>query len=257
MVDARQAGLLMRVRRLRDSEAVARCAAEATAEALRSAIAERGVLTIALAGGDTPRRMYEQLAAARDLDWDRVEFFWGDERPVPPDHPDSNFGMAHAALVRPLGIDPRRIHRIEAERSDLDAAAREYEQELAKTCGAPDEGPPILDLVLLGMGPDGHTASLFPHTAALSETRRWVVANDVPQLSTRRITITFPLIERARATLVLVTGASKSDALAEVLEGPLDSQRLPSQRLRGSANVEWLVDAAAASRLRSAELGES
>ena len=114
-----------------------------------------------------------------------------------------------------------------AERGDLAAAARDYEEELAKICGAPDGRPPILDLVLLGMGADGHTASLFPYTAALSETRRWVVANDVPQLSTRRITITFPLIERARSSLVLVTGASKSDALAEVLEGPLDPERLP------------------------------
>jgi 6-phosphogluconolactonase len=247
----------MGVRPLRDSEAVARCAAEATVAALRSAIAERGVFTIALAGGDTPRRMYEQLADQREFDWHRVEFFWGDERPVPPEHPDSNFRMAHATLLHPLRIDPHRIHRIEAERSDLAAAAGDYEDELAKICGAPAGRPPILDLVLLGMGADGHTASLFPHTAALSETRRWVVANDVPQLSTRRITITFPLIERARSSLVLVTGASKSDALAEVLEGPLDPQRFPSQRLRALACVDWLVDAAAASRLRSDERGET
>ena len=247
----------MRIRQLRDPEAVARCAAEATAEAIRSGIAERGVCAIALAGGDTPRRMYEQLAAERELDWDRVEFFWGDERPVPPEHPDSNFAMADAALLRPLGIDPARIHRIEGERSDLDAAARDYEEELAKVCGAPDGAAPILDLVLLGMGTDGHTASLFPYTAALSETRRWVVANDVPQLSTRRITITFPLIERARSSLVLVTGESKADPLTQVLQGPLDPQRLPSQRLRALANVDWLVDAPAASRLGGTERGES
>ena len=246
----------MRLRQLPDPDAVARSAAEVTAAALRSAIAERGIFAIALAGGDTPRRMYEQLALHKELDWGRVEFFWGDERSVPPDHPDSNFGMARAALLRPLGVESRQIHRMEGERSDLDAAARDYEEDLAKTCGAPDQGPPILDLVLLGMGPDGHTASLFPHTTALSETQRWVVANDVPQLSTRRITITFPLIERARATLVLVTGASKADVLAEVLEGRLDPQRLPSQRLGGSASVEWLVDAAAASRLRGPERGE-
>lgn len=247
----------MGVRQLRDPEEVARSAAEITAAALRSAIAERGIFMIALAGGDTPRRMYEQLALRRELDWDRVEFFWGDERSVPPDHPDSNFRMAHAALLRPLGIDPGRIHRMRGEQADLSAAARDYEQELAKTAGAPDAGPPILDLVLLGMGPDGHTASLFPRTAALSETRRWAVANDVPQLSTRRITITFPLIERARAVLVLVTGAPKADVLMEVLEGPLDPQRLPSQRLRELSNVEWLVDTAAASRLHGAKHGES
>ena len=230
----------MRVRRLGDPDAVARCAADVTGAALRAAVAERGIFTIALAGGDTPRRTYAQLAAQRDLAWERVEFFWGDERPVPPDHPDSNYAMAEEALLRPLGIDPRRIHRIEAERSDLARAADDYEEALAKF--------PILDLVLLGMGTDGHTASLFPHTAALSETRRSVVANDVPQLDTRRITITFPLIERARAVLVLVTGAAKADALAQVLNGPLDLQRLPSQRLRDLAHVEWLVDSEAARR---------
>jgi 6-phosphogluconolactonase len=251
VVVARRTGLLTRIHRLRDSEEVARRAAETAVEALRAAIAERDVATIALAGGGTPRRMYERLAAERELDWARVEFFWGDERPVSPEHSDSNFGMAHAVLLRPLGIDPRRIHRIVAERAELAAAARDYEEELAKTCGAPDGRPPILDLVLLGMGADGHTASLFPYTAALSEAQRWVVVNDVPQLSARRITLTFPLIERARTVLVLVTGASKSEALAEVLEGELDPQRLPSQRLRALPCVHWLVDAAAASRLRS------
>lgn len=170
---------------------------------------------------------------------------------MPPDHPDSNFRMAHAQLLRPLGIDPVRIHRMRGEQADLAAAARDYEEELAKTCGAADAGLPALDVVLLGMGADGHTASLFPHTAALSEGRRAVVASEVPQLSTRRITITYPLIERARSSLVLVTGASKADVLAEVLEGPFDPQRLPSQRLRGWAHVDWLVDTAAAARLRT------
>jgi 6-phosphogluconolactonase len=247
----------MRVCRFRDVEEVARSAAARAAEAARAAIAERGVFTIALAGGDTPRRMYERLAAGNALDWARVEFFWGDERPVAPEHPDSNFGMADAALLRPLGIDPRRIHRIEAERDDLDAVARDYEEELAKTCGAPAGRPPRLDLVLLGMGTDGHTASLFPYTAALSESRRWIVANDVPRLSTRRITVAFPLIERARSVLVLVTGEAKAATLAEVLEGSLDPERLPSQRLRGLACVDWFVDAAAASALRSGERCET
>src|SRR5262245_1573195 len=136
----------MPVRRLRDSDAVARCAAELAAEALRAAIAERGLFTIALAGGDTPRRTYERLAAESELAWDRTEFFFGDERPVPPEHSDSNFRMAHEALLRPLGIAQHRIHRIEGERSDLAAAARDYGEELSKMCGAPDSGPPLLDL---------------------------------------------------------------------------------------------------------------
>lgn len=245
----------MRFHRLRDADEVARDAAAAVAEAARGAIEERGIFTVVLAGGDTPRRLYERLATDREIDWSRVEFFWGDERPVPPEHPDSNFGMAHAALLRPLGIDPRRIHRIEAERGDLDAAARDYERELATIAGGTLGGPaPRLDLVLLGIGADGHTASLFPYTDALSESRRWVVANDVPQRSTRRITVAFRLIERARAALVLVCGESKAAALAEVLEGDWDPERLPAQRLRANTGrVDWFADAAAASRLRGAE----
>jgi 6-phosphogluconolactonase len=163
--------------------------------------------------------------------------------------------MAHAALLRPLGIDPRWIHRIEAERGDLDAAARDYERELAAIAGGTPGGPaPRLDLVLLGMGADGHTASLFPYTAALSESRRWIVANDVPRLGVRRITVTFALIERARAVFLLVCGESKATALAEVLEGAWDPERLPAQRLRErTGRADWFVDAAAASRLRGAE----
>src|SRR5262249_36643408 len=151
------------------------------------------------------------------VDWSRVELFFGDERAVPPDDPDSNYRMARETLLAPLAIAAARVHRMEGERADLDAAARDYERELARVLGgAPGGEPPQLDPVLLGMGPDGHTASLFPHSAALAESRRWVVANEVPKLSTRRITFTFPLIERARAQLVLVAGAAKAAALAEV-----------------------------------------
>jgi 6-phosphogluconolactonase len=243
------------VHRLRDADEVARSAAATVAAAAREAVAERGAFMLALAGGDTPRRLYEKLAAEPGIDWSRVELFWGDERSVPPEHPESNFGMARATLLAPLGIEPSRVHRIEAERGDLTAVAREYEAELARVTGARRGGPPPrLDLVLLGIGADGHTASLFPYTASLSESRRWVVAADVPQLSIRRVTITFPLIERARAVLVLVSGASKADTLAEVLEGPWDPERLPAQRIRARAGrVDWFVDAAAASRLRAVE----
>jgi 6-phosphogluconolactonase len=241
----------MKLHRLRDPEQVAERAAAATADAARAALAQHAAFTILLAGGDTPKRMYERLAIDGSLDWSRVELFWGDERPVPPDHPDSNYRMARNALLDPLRIDARRVHRIPAERGDLAAVAREYEMELARVAGgAPGGAPPRLDLALLGMGADGHTASLFPHTAALAESRRWFVANEVPQLATRRITAAFPLLEGARAVFFLVTGESKAAALAEVLEGPEDPERLPSQRLRARANVEWFVDAAAASRLR-------
>jgi 6-phosphogluconolactonase len=241
------------VQRLGDADAVARHAAAAVAREAREAIAARGVFTLVLAGGDTPKRLYERLVGDREIDWPRVEFFWGDERAVPPTHPDSNFGMSRAALLDPLCIDPRRVHRIEAERADLDAAARDYERELARIAGGEPGGtPPALDLVLLGMGADGHMASLFPYTEALSEARRWVVANDVPALASWRITATFPLLDRARTVLVLVTGAAKAAALAAVLEGPWDPERLPSQRLRTrGGRTAWCVDAAAASGLHS------
>jgi 6-phosphogluconolactonase len=238
------------VHRLFDAEEVARCAAAEVAEAARAAQASRGVFSLALAGGDTPRRLYAKLAADPAIDWSRAELFFGDERPVPPEHPDSNFRMARETLFDPIGVDARRVHRIGAERADLDAVAREYEAELSRVLGAAQGGAlPRLDLVLLGLGSDGHTASLFPHTKALSESRRAFVANDVPRLGTRRVTLTFPLIERARCAMVLVCGESKAGALAEVLEGPRDPDRLPAQRI-GARRVLWLADAAAASRLR-------
>jgi 6-phosphogluconolactonase len=246
------------VRRLRDAEELARCAAFAVVQAAREAVQARGSFSLALAGGDTPRRLYQKLAAGPALDWSRAELFFGDERSVPPGHPESNYRMAREALLEPAGVDPLRVHRIQAERADLDAVAREYEAELRRILGAtPEAPPPRLDLVLLGLGTDGHTASLFPYTAALLETRRCVVANDVPRLGSQRVTITFPLIGRARRVLVLVGGESKAGALAEVLEGAWDPERLPAQRLRAPegrvSRVDWLVDAAAASRLRNAE----
>ena len=193
---------------------------------------------------------------AADPTWPaaQTEFFFGDERAVRPEHPDSNYRMAHETLLAPLRVDPARVHRIEAERADLDAAALAYEAELVRALGAGKDVLPRLDCVLLGMGADGHTASLFPHSAALSETRRGFVANQVPASGARRVTITFPLIERARSVLVLVCGEANAAALAEVLEGPLDPERLPAQRLRGrSGAVRWLCDASAASGLRRAE----
>ena len=236
----------------RDADELARSAAAAVADAAREAVAERGRFAVMLAGGATPRRLYEALARGADVDWARSEVFFGDERPVPPDHADSNFGMARAALLRPLAVPSQRVHRIQAERRDLEAAARDYEDELARVLGGAPGGPaPRLDVVLLGLGADGHTASLFPHSAALAETRRWVVAHEVPALASWRITVTFPVLERARAVFFLVSGEAKAATLAEVLEGPSDPERLPSQRLHAAqGRVEWFVDAAAASRLR-------
>jgi 6-phosphogluconolactonase len=244
----------MPLRIVADASALADTAAREVVEVGRAALAERGRFLIALSGGSTPRAMHARLAQpplSAALNWTQVEFFWSDERSVPPESPDSNYGMALATLLTPLGIHLARVHRLEGEASDLDAAARSYERVLATVAGADPRGdPPALDLVLLGMGADGHTGSLFPRTAALDVTGRWVVANDVPQLHTRRLTFTFDLILRAREVRVLVAGADKAAALASVWSGPPAAHDFPSQRLAGQdSRVAWLVDRAAASAL--------
>ena len=233
---------------LEDADAIAGAAGTLVADSSREATGSRGRFSVALAGGDTPRRLYRRLAAEASVDWSRAELFFGDDRAVGPEHPDSNYRMARETLLAPAGIAASRVHRIEAERADLDAAARAYEDELARVLGAAEGLPPRLDMVLLGMGADGHTASLFPHSAALLERQRAVVANDAPGYG-QRITFTFPLILRARRVVVLVQGEAKAATLAEVLEGRPDPERLPAQRLRAARDVAWLVDAAAASRL--------
>jgi len=198
--------------------------------------------------------MFEMLAEApyRDqVEWAKVHVFWGDERSVPPDHPDSNYRMAKDAMLSRLPIPAAQVHRIEAERADRDAAARDYQAVIARTFAVDPNGePPAFDLVLLGMGPDGHTASLFPHTTALAETKRWTVVNFVPKFNTDRVTLTLPVLNRAREVLFLVAGADKARPLAEVLEGPPDPARLPSQLIRPApGELLWFVDRLAAAQL--------
>lgn len=237
------------IRRFADLDALSHAAADELGAIARAAVAERGSCHIALSGGSTPKHLFHLLARAgrEALPWDHVELWWGDERAVPPDHPDSNYGMARAALTEPLGLDASHIHRMAGE-LDPAAAARGYEDELVAALG----GPPILDLVLLGMGPDGHTASLFPGSPALDETRRWVVANVVTSPlvhgTATRITLTAPAINAARQVRFLITGADKAAALAQVLEGPRDPKRYPSQLIAG-VDLAWLVDTAAAASL--------
>jgi 6-phosphogluconolactonase len=248
------------VRRFADLEALSGAAADELIELARAAIAARGRFHVALSGGSTPRRLFEVLAARPDaLPWAQVELWWGDERCVPPDHADSNYGMARAALIDPLrplrphglGLDEARVHRIHGE-LDPGGSARAYEDELRAALG----DPPVLDLALLGLGPDGHTASLFPDSPAAGETRRLVMANPVrsPLVAggaATRITLTAPALSRARSIRFLVAGAVKAGALAAVLEGPRDPRRYPAQLVEG-ADVAWLVDAAAAAQLGGA-----
>jgi len=244
-LSGRMAGALLY--RVPDPPALHILAAQQIIAQGRAALTARGTFRIALSGGTTPRGVHEVLAgAATALDWSRVEFYFGDDRSVPPDHPDSNFGMAKESLFEPLGIKGERIHRMQGEEADLDQAARAYEAEVLSGLGA----PPRFDLILMGMGNDGHTASLFPNTAVLLEHDRLVVANEVPQLKTWRLTFTYPLLRQARGMMFLVAGVSKAAALEAVLEGPDDPTTYPSQAVQlEDGTLIWMVDEAAASRL--------
>jgi 6-phosphogluconolactonase len=247
------AGSVGSVRRFADLDALSRAAADELAAIARAAVADRGTCSLALSGGSTPKRLFQLLAQrGRDaLPWDHIELWWGDERTVPPDHADSNYRMTREALLDPLGLAASHVHPIDGALADHDAAAHAYERALVTALGS----PPVFDLVLLGMGPDGHTASLFPGSPALAETTRWVVANPVTSPlvhgSTTRITLTAPALNAARKIWFLVAGADKATTLVQILEGPRDPTRYPSQLIAPhSGNLVWFVDAAAAASLR-------
>lgn len=227
---------------LPDAESVAREGARRFVAAVREAQALRGRALVALAGGSTPRRMHE-LLAAEDLDWSRIEVFFGDERCVPPGHADSNHGSAMKALLSKTAAPAANIHRLRGELDPLLAAGL-AEAELARVGGP---APQRFDLVCAGMGADGHTLSLFPGTAALHETRRMVVANEVRQLGVSRLTFTFPLVEAARAVLFLVCGADKRPMAARcAVAAPLPDAPPAARARASSGTTTWLLDAAAA-----------
>lgn len=237
-----------------DAEAVARHAASVFVRLARQAIWDRGVFHVALAGGSTPRRTYELLATpafARKIEWNSVQIYFGDERAVEPDHPDSNFHTAHEALLDGINLHSSQIHRLAGERGDLDRSAREYEEQLSRFFAVKrGQGFPRFDLIMLGMGKDGHTASLFPFTQALNEREAWVVRNEVPQLSTERLTLTAPVINAARHVMFLVAGADKAEALERVLEGPRHPVEFPAQMIAPEdGELWWLVDEGAAGHL--------
>ncbi len=245
------------LRRVVDAEAVAWAAAEELAGAAARALDERGRFTVALSGGSTPRRLYELLADGGGpfrgrLRWDRIHVFFGDERHVPPDHPDSNYRMARETLLE--HVSPASVHRMLGELPDAAAAAASYEAELERFFGLAvgDDPPPGLDLVLLGLGPDGHTASLFPGSAAVGERRRWAVASFVERLGTHRITLTLPVLDRAREVLFVVAGAEKAAAVAQVFAEVPASPMPPAALVRPEAGtLLWIVDRAAATGVPS------
>ena len=226
----------------KDPEALARRAAGWITDL---AAAGRDRFAICLSGGSTPRRLYQLLAENphRDaLPWERIHWFWGDERFVPWDHPDSNYGMVHAALLGRVPVPPRNIHGIPTTGTPADAAAA-YERVLKSYYGSERLDPtrPLFDIQILGLGPDGHTASLIPGTSVLEERHRWV-AEVIGGRPEPRITLTYPTLESSRQTAFLVAGADKRETLSRALAG---DQALPAARLRPVGELIWFVDEAA------------
>lgn len=239
-----------------DAGALDRAAEEIFSSLAADAVRVRGRFAVALAGGSTPRGLYARLAAAAGspqaprLPWERTHVFWSDERHVPPDHPDSNYGMVRRSLLEKVPVPAGNIHRIPAENPDPVRAAEAYERDLRSFFAlAPGELPPF-DLVLLGLGADGHTASLFPGSGGLREERRLVAAPRVESLGATRITLTPLAINGAGAVVFLVSGAAKAEALRAALESRGGPDRLPARAIRpASGSLLWLVDEAAASLL--------
>jgi 6-phosphogluconolactonase len=237
-----------RVEIVNEPRAWVKAVLELVLHAAQDAVAQRGRFTVALAGGGTPKPVYEALAARGDFPFEPTHFFFGDERCVPPAHADSNYRMANEALFSRAPVPRGNIHRIEAERP-ADDAAREYEEELRGFFGE-TPGPPGLDLVLLGMGSDGHTASLFPGSSVLQEQRHWVAAPYVEKLKDRRVTLTPSVINAARTVVFLVRGADKAEALRRVVEGPATVAEVPARIIQPRlGRLCWFVDEAAASKL--------
>jgi 6-phosphogluconolactonase len=234
------------IRVFESADLVAEAAADVFVAAARQSVESGRPFNVALSGGSSPVRLFKLLAAGpyRDrIPWADVHFFWGDERTVPPDHPDSNFGVADEALLSKLDLPQRNVHRICAELPDPQEAAADYEAELRRHFGLPEAGFPRFDLAFLGMGADGHTASLFPDSEALAERRHLAVALWVEKLGAYRITLTCPVFNSAACILLLVTGEAKAETLRAVLEGAADPPRYPVQLIRpAGGELHWYID---------------
>lgn len=234
----------------KDKQALAEAAARDFVVRAAAAIEERGRFTVTLAGGSTPKTAYELLARDHtdEVDWANVHVFYGDERSVPPEHEDSNYRMSKETLLDHVQV--ASIHRMQGELPP-EQAAEAYEEELREFFG--DEDPPRLDLIMLGIGGDGHTASLFPHTPALDVMNRWAVENPVEKLETIRLTLTVPVINAARAVNFLVAGENKAEALWKILECGGDPHTYPAKLVRPSGGATWMLDRAAAGSLKNTD----
>ncbi len=233
---------------------IAQRAADEVVRIASEAVAARGAFTIALSGGSTPKVLYallaENPALRNSLPWDKMKVFFGDERHVGPGHADSNFQMASDTILSKVPLQPKQIHRIKGEYPDTAQAAVEYEATIQREFGLKAGEFPRFDLVLLGMGSEGHTLSLFPGTKALHETQRIVTRNWVGKLYTERITLTAPAANNAANIIFMIAGADKACALKAVLEGLHEPEQLPAQMIQPSnGKLLWLVDQAAGSML--------
>ncbi len=237
-----------------DTAALSRRAAQYFTEMVSEAVADQNYARIAISGGSTPKTAFQLLADPHQpwrarMPWDKLDLYWVDERAVPPDHPDSNYRMTREALINHVTLSYSQVHRIEGE-LDPEVAAARYESELRNGFRLEGAESPRFDLISLGMGPDGHCASLFPYTKAIHEMSRLVTANHVPQLDTWRITLTWPVINHARSVFFFIAGEDKAERVREVFMGPRDPERLPSQLIWPSSGILTLfLDKAAAVHL--------
>lgn len=238
------------IRRVAEARSLYHDAVTFIVQRIQESIGARGTATLLLSGGSTPRAVYELLSTdswQERVVWKNVHLFWGDERCVPPTHAESNYGMTYEVLLKKISIPAENVHRIQGERSP-EEAARVYDEEITQHFHLTDDAMPRFDLTLLGLGEDGHTASLFPGTPVLKETRRRVADVVVPSRNTHRVSVTLPVLNNSREVLFLVSGESKAAILRDVLEGP--AGRYPAQEVRPiNGAVHWLVDDAAASLL--------
>lgn len=236
-----------------DSSAVCAAVAQEWMRLAQVCISMRGAFHVALSGGSTPRALYERLAEpdyAFRPEWNRTFLYFGDERAVPPEHEQSNYRMVKEALLDKISIPPAQVQRMEAERSDVKKAALEYSRMLAMTLPQASDGMPQFDLVLLGMGDDGHVASLFPGTVALHEERKLVVPVHAKHLNSDRLSLTLPVINHARRVMMMVCGASKAPMVHRALREPPGANPLPVQRVVPlSGKLDWRLDQAAAAQL--------